>query len=841
VHQLKALKLTLPPGLIGNPQATPKRCSIIDVLGNACPLASRLGTLLPNYDEGLFGSGEVVAAIYNVTPERGYAAEFGVYLAALEKVALIYAKVGPAPDYRIQVTIPDIPNSGDIANSIATFFGDPATADGEPTPTAFLINPSDCSHGPFATEAQAESWDEQGQWVHASAPAPGVTGCDQLEFTPTIEALPTTNLADSPAGLDFNLKVPQGEDPKGLATPPLRDATVTLPAGLSANPGLADGLQGCTEAQIALDTTEPATCPLASQIGTAEVTTPLLEEPVQGQVFLGAPECSPCTEEDAQDGRMLKLYIQALQPQTGIDVKLAGKTSANPATGRLTTTFEDNPQFPFSDLQLHLKQGPRAALRTPATCGTYTTTTHLRPWSAPETPDADPSSSFAVTSTPSGASCATDPAKAPLSPALQAGTLNPLAGTFSPFTMKLTRGDGEQELSSLEVTTPPGIAADLRGVPYCPEAALAAAAKSSGHAEQSSPSCPAASQVGTATVGAGAGPSPYHVSGKVYLAGPYKGAPLSLAVVTPALAGPFDLGTVVVRAATYVDPSDAHLHVVSDPLPKILDGIPLDIRDVRVNVDRPNFTTNPTYCEPMSIFADVFGTAGAAARVSNPFQVGGCKGLGFQPKLSLRLKGGTKRGDTPAFTATLTARPGDANIGRAAVTLPHSEFLDNAHIKTICTRVQFNEGAGNGASCPAGSVYGFAKATSPLLEAPLQGPVYLRSSSHQLPDLVAALGGQIEVDLAGRVDSVNGGIRNTFEVVPDAPVTKFTLSMKGGAKGLLENSTDLCSSTHRATVLLTGQNNRTLATNPELIAQGCAKQAKKHHKKRGAHRRKHHR
>jgi hypothetical protein len=326
------------------------------------------------------------------------------------------------------------------------------------------------------------------------------------------------------------------------------------------------------------------------------------------------------------------------------------------------------------------------------------------------------------------------------------------------------------------------------------------------------------------------------VQGHAYLAPPYKGAPLSLAIITPALAGPFDLGTVVVKTALYVDPESARIHAVSDPIPTILEGIPLDLRSVALQMDRPDFTLNPTSCDETAVSASALSVLDQSAPLSDRFQVGGCGALGFKPKLSFRLKGATKRGDHPAFTATLKARPGDANIARAEVTLPHSEFLDQGHIKTVCTRVQFAAD-----QCPAGSVYGFAKAVTPLLDQPLEGPVYLRSSSHELPDLVASLGGQLNIVLDGHVDSsAKGGIRNTFEAVPDAPVTKFTLSMQGGKKGLLENSRDLCKSSPPALVSLEAKNGK-VDDFSQPLANDCKKQQKRHkHKKRGARHRKHH-
>ncbi|HEX3609887.1 MAG TPA: hypothetical protein VHU14_09525, partial [Solirubrobacterales bacterium] len=311
----------------------------------------------------------------------------------------------------------------------------------------------------------------------------------------------------------------------------------------------------------------------------------------------------------------------------------------------------------------------------------------------------------------------------------------------------------------------------------------------------------------------------------VYLSGPYKGAPYSLVVKTPAQAGPFDLGTVVVRAGIFVDPSTAQVTAKSDPLPQILEGVPISYRTIHVDIDRPDFALNPTSCDPMSIDGAVTSDRGAVANASDRFQVGGCAGLGFKPSLATHLSGGTHRGTHPRLQAVLRARPGEANIGRAAVTLPHSEFLDQSHIRTVCTRVQFVA-----SECPEASIYGRAKAITPLLDQPLEGPVYLRSSNHELPDLVVALSGQVKFNLVGRIDAVpSGGIRTTFESVPDAPVSKFVLTMQGGKKGLLVNSTNICARHDRLVARFDGQNGKVHDIEP-LLKNDCDKKRQLHRK-----------
>ncbi len=654
----------------------------------------------------------------------------------------------------------------------------------------------------YSTWSQPDSFLSQG--FDEQVPA----GCNQVEFDPTLEARPTTDVADSPSGLHVDLHIPQkeNESPGGRGQADLRDTVVTLPKGLVVNPSSANGLGSCTSAQVGYRagtsapmefTPDPAQCPPSSRIGTVELNVPAVDHPIKGGVYVATPHDNPF-------GSLLALYIAVDDPTSGVVVKLAGEVHADPQTGQLTTTFAGTPQQPFEDFHLEFFGGAGAALRTPAVCGTYSTTSSLTPWSAPESgPPATPSDTYSITREPGGGGCPSAGGGESNSPGFDAGTLAPIARAYSPFVMRLRREDGSQEFSSVSATLPPGLLGKLAGIPYCPEAAMTAAEAKSGRVEQASPSCPAASQLGTVTVGAGAGPAPYYTNGRLYLAGPYKGAPLSLVAITPAAAGPYDLGTVVSRVAVHVDPETARITAISDPIPHILQGIPLDVRSIVVNVDRADFTLNPTNCDPMTAGGEVTSVFGQIAPLSSPFQVGECSGLAFKPKLSFALTGKPNRGAHPALKAVLRMPEGGANIAKAVVTLPHSEFIDQGHFRTICTRVQYAQGA-----CPAGSIYGFARAASPLLEKPLEGPVYLRSSSHELPDLVISLDGQVHFDAVGHVDSVNGGLRTTFEAVPDAPVTSLVLKMQGGKKGLFVNSTNICAKNYRATVEFDAQNGK---------------------------------
>ncbi len=617
-----------------------------------------------------------------------------------------------------------------------------------------------------------------------------MTGCDQLSFNPSLYAQPTTSATDSASGIEVNLSVPQQFSPTIPSPTELRGATVTLPEGFSINSNAADGKTSCSDAEANFGTTLAAHCPDFAKVGSLTIDSSALPGPIPGFIYLGKP----------LPGNRYRVFLVADGFAT--HVKLAGTVTADPVTGQLRVTFTELPQSPLTAFDMHFFGSERGLLATPTQCGTYPVESTFEPWD-----DALGSQRstqyFTLTTGPHGAPC--PGAIRPFEPGFHAASSNHAPGSHSSFSLELTRADGQQNLAGLTVATPPGFLATLTGVTYCSEADIAHAADihAPGLTELESPSCPASSQVGTSIVGAGAGNHPLYVAGKAYLAGPYKGAPLSLVVITPAVAGPYDLGNVVVRAAIKVDPVDAHVTTISDPLPSIIEGIPLRLRSIRVNLDRPDFALNPTHCEPLSVSADIFGDQGSLASLRNHFQVANCGTLPFGPKLALRLSGSTRRSGNPALHATVTARPGEANIASTVVTLPHTEFLDNAHIKSPCTRVQFAADA-----CPASTVIGHASAVTPLLAQPLEGPVYLRSSSHRLPDVVATLHGQIDIELDGRVTATRGRLRTHFENVPDAPVTKFSLDLAGGKRGLLENGAveDICSVPELAAVRMTGQN-----------------------------------
>ena len=849
----------LPPGEIVDPNSTPKLCTEAQLVTRKCPEASQIGiaTVTTTFFSGV---GLGVSPVYNMVAVPGTPSTFGFDAAGVGIFTHITGALRSDGDYGLTGISREILARG--ANPILgvrlALWGDPSDPSHDPqraqclgghgeklcpaeeeSKDALLTTPVQCTGQPTVTRGRTDSWEETGvikTGSYESADLAGtpvaVNGCNQLHFEPTIEAKPTTDLADSPSGLEVDVHQPTDQDPGGTSPAIMKDLRLALPEGMSVNPSSADGLGACSEAQANVHTLTPSACPGDSKLGTVEVLTPLLNHPLSGALYLAEPFDNPSSS-------LIGLYLAIDDPSSGTVANLAGEVEADHTTGQLTTVFDENPQLPIEDIKAKLFTGARAALRTPATCGTYTSTAQMTPWSTPQTADAHPTGSFAITASPAGGSCPGSAAALPNAPGFTAGTITPQAAAFSPFVLKASRPDGSQELAKIETTLAPGLVAKLAGVPYCSEAQIAQAESrdkpGEGAVEKADPSCPAASQVGTVDVGAGAGPTPLHTSGRAYLAGPYKGAPLSLVVITPAIAGPFDLGAVVVRTALEVDPESTRVTAVSDPFPRILDGIPLDIRSIAIELSRPQFTLNPTSCDPSTISGTLTSVAGVGAGVSSPFQVGGCPALGFKPALSIKLNGATKRSKNPALRAILTMPPAGANVAEASVALPHSEFLAQNHIRTVCTRVQFAAAGGNGAGCPAASVYGSATATTPLLDQPLSGPVYLRSSTHQLPDLVAALHGQIDVDLVGRIDSKNGGIRTTFEGVPDAPVSKFILEMQGGKKGLLENSTNLCTSTNRATALFDGQNGKVSDFKP-VVKNSCkgkkSAKGKKHPKKR---------
>ena len=800
------------------------------------------------------------------------AADFG-YKAGGLFIGHIYQTLDPSREYAVKSTAPYIPDIIPIRNVRLTLWGvpgdpshDPVRAfpqvegpDGKPLPgpefgahvegpyRPLLNMPMDCGvdNGPFLYSG--DSWNNPGELTDQLPAITGdvnVTGCDdeRVRFNPAINLQPTDRSAGGPTGLDVHLEVeqrdqsvqnykflyPENEQLHGIDTPPMKKVVTTFPEGMTISTSAAQGLGVCSSAQLALGTNKPVTCPDNSQYGQLTLHTPILppDEPMRGYIYIAKKGDNPYNN-------FLSMYFVIEEPERDLRIKIPGKLDLDPVTGQIKVTFDELPQFPLSDMQLTFKGGVRSALAQPRTCGKKVITADFYSWADPTTPHRV-SSFYDVTKKADGSPCVNNLSERGFDVQMSAGTVNPNAASYSPFIFRMTRGDDDQELSQITTQMPPGLTAKLAGLTLCPEEAIEAAANPlrTGVEEREFPSCPASSQVGTTEVGSGVGVPLTYINGSIYFAGPYKGAPLSIVVISPILPGPYDLGNIVVRSAVHVDRSTTAVKVSTDPFPQIYQGIPVRIRDIRLKIDRNQVMLNPTNCDPKTIGAYLTGAGGdvnttaddTADVLTEPFQVANCSALDFRPRLSFKLKGGTGRGDHPALAATLVTQPGDANMRKVSVTLPPSTFIDQGHIRTVCTRVQYAAD-----ECPQGSIYGFAKAWSPLLDQPVEGPVILRSSNNPLPDLVMDLKGIIDVNVVGRIDSINARNRTTFEGIPDQPVSKFTLNLQGGGKGLLVNSKDLCSFNGRAKVLIDGQNGKTADHHPKL-KNGCAQEARRKRK-----------
>ncbi|HWO15427.1 MAG TPA: hypothetical protein VNM89_01790, partial [Solirubrobacterales bacterium] len=673
---LKDLTVTLPPGFVGNATAVPT-CSAVELFDfgtrtSRCPAASMVGIAEVALDPE---EPPEVSRVYNLVPDPGQAAKLG-FIAITVPVTLEVA-VSPEPPFNLITRLTDAYQAALVYGSKVTIWGNPADDLNDPIrgggaaipERAFLTLPRSCPATALEFPFSIASWQQPGDTVAQSALTPAIEGCEALGFAPEVSAAPSTDVAESPAGFDFEIEIddPGLIDPNDTADSDLKKAIVTLPEGLTVNPASANGLGACSEAQLSAESWDSAPgegCPNASKVATVDVETPLLNERLAGSIFLATPYENPL-------GTLLAGYLVIKQPERGIAIKLAGKIETDPASGQITASFDQNPQLPFSSLQVSFKSGPHAPLTTPPTCGDYEIKTELFPWSG--NAPVIRTDSFTIAQGPGGGPCARAPAELPHAPSFDAGSTSPISATHSPFVVNLRREDGSQRFSAVTVRPPPGLVAKLAGTEICPEGALAAAAAKAGKAEQAAPSCPPASQIGNVFAAAGSGPDPYWAPARAYLAGPHKGAPLSMAVIAPAVAGPFDLGTIVNRVALYVDAKTAEITAVSDPLPEILEGVPLDIRQISVRLDRPDFTLNGTSCDPLAVEGLLTSTLDALAPLHNRFQLSDCTRLAFKPRMTLRLKGPTKRSGHPALTIALRPRAGDANIASVSVALPRSE------------------------------------------------------------------------------------------------------------------------------------------------------------------------
>ncbi len=822
---LKDVRVDLPVGLSVNPEATPQ-CDLAAFETETCDPAATVG--LSEVTAAVLGvaAPPIPAIVYNLVPEEGHPALFGFRL--LGNSVLLKADVEWAGDYHegFTIAVPESP-IGRLLKNRLSFNGRAGNG-------TFLTNPSTCldptqsgNEHVYSTYLRADSVEQpNGSFPSGSSPfeaplPPGIkpTGCDEVPFKPTVAVAPGTDKTDSPSGPTVNLEVPFEASGTATANSNVRDADVTLAKGLGLNPAAAQNLVACSDAQLGKGTRNPVSCPDGSKIGTVSIETPPLPAgSLTGNVYLGSQ-----LSRDPQSGDLYRIFLDAESARYGVSVRLVGNVKADPQTGQLTTVFKENPQLPFTSVKIAL-DGAKGVLTSPPTCGPNQSTHELTAWSGSPDQGAQ-EGGFTLTSAPGGGSCPKSMAERPFSPGFEAQPAETAAKTYTPFSLHITRPDGQQEIKGVDLTLPPGATAKLKGVSYCPPEDIAKAGQRAGADEKKNPACPDNSKIGNVTVLSGSGPSPLKLEGTAFLAGSYEGSPLSFVLAVPALAGPFDLGTDVVRVPISLDPETAQIHPDTNQIPDVFAGAKIDIRSIFVNVNRKEFTLNGSNCRMGATAGSILGggadptnpAAFSSFGVSAPFQGTDCKKFKFKPKLNLRLFGKTHRNQHPKLRATLTAKPGNSNIGRAAVALPHTIFLDQASLGTVCTRVQFAA-----SQCPKKSIYGKARAFTPLLGKPLEGPVYLRSSNNTLPDLVAHLKGQVTIDLVGRIDSYKAGLRTTFAKVPDVPLNKFVMTIPGGKHGLLVSSTNLCARPVKALVQLKAQNGRK-ANRQQTIRTPCSK------------------
>jgi hypothetical protein len=835
-----------PEGVFGNPNAI-TNCTPAEFSLDGCPPNSQAGliTVYAN-DEGeqdhLLGT----APLFILEPSGEQTALLGFIVPTLDIPIQIPVTVRTGSDFGLTFTVSEITQVTPLSGADLTIWGFPALdshnterfpigAPGEPsncpgmadagcvgTPLRASIpihpltdNPTTCTGSNLPATLEVQTYQDPANLSHRATDYPATDRCDLEVFNPVLFATPTTSETDAPSGLDLELSAPQF---LGFAASPseLKKVVVTFPEGFTINPDAADGQTMCTEAEANFGSEGPAHCPDTSKIGTFSIGTRALNGRLEGAVYIGEPK----------PGDQYRLF--EIASGFGMNVKLVGSVRPDPTSGRLTGYFEGLPQVPFDDFQLHLFAADRGLMATPTACRVYTTSAEFYPWNA-TLAEQESTQIFGLTAGPGGSDCPGTPR--PFAPTLAAGTSNPDAGAFSAFTLKLDREDGDQYLGKLNFTMPPGLTASLRGITYCPEDAIAAAASKLGRVEQAQPSCPASSEIGTTNVAAGPGRHPFHAVGKIYLAGPFKGAPLSLVAITPALAGPYDYGTVVVRVAIRVDPLDAHVVADSETVPEIIGGIPIRMRSIRVSINRGEFMINPTNCDPFSVDSQGIGDEGTVADFSSFFQAVNCWNLPFRPKMSIAQLGGRKatgRGRDPRLRFNLRTPAGDANIKSVSVTLPKAFAIDQRHLGNICSRTQLAT-----ERCAGRQPIGSVTTWTPLLDQPLSGPAYAVSGFGKLPHLVFILGGQVTIMPEAESSSVHGGhLRTVVPVVPDAPIGHFRLDVLGGNKGYLVNTRSLCASAVVATVTYVGQNGKGL-TQHVKTKTGCGRGPRK--KKRQRH------
>ncbi len=878
----KDLRFRLPPGFVGNPTPFPQ-CSdaafgeVLNLV-NTCPGNTAVGVAVISIR--FPGEGEHIdtlpVPVFNLKPNVGEPARFGFEILGVP--VILDTSVRTGEDYGVTVSVDNINQSAAFLSSEVTFWGVPGDPShdrargwaclatglyglfnpervppcaplGQATPPPLLSMPTSCT-GPLQTSMLADSWAQPGSYAAPLAAAfePSLNGCNRLPFSPSISVAADGKAGSTPSGLAVRIHVPQGADldPEGLSEADVKNTTVTLPAGVALNPSAADGLDACPlltgnekvqeEKEgtggiegINLETPQPVNCPEASKVGLVRIKSPLLPNELTGAAYLAAQDQNPFAS-------LVALYILAQDPVSGTLIKLAGEVKPDPVTGQLVSTFLNTPQLPFEDFTLEFFGGDRAPLGTPALCGTYTTVASIAPWSG--NVPAEPSSTFDIATGPNGAPCPNptgdmDPKTLPFSPSLTAGTTSIQAGGYSPFTLTMSREDGDQNLSSIELHMPPGLSGTLAHVKLCPEA------------QANEGTCGPESLIGETIVSVGLGSDPFTVKGgRVYITEKYDGAPFGLSIVNPAKAGPFDLehdtsnpayqpacDCLVVRARIEVNPVTAALTVTSNPpgsefsIPTIIDGIPLQIKHVNVTITRPEFTFNPTNCDKQAVTGTLLSAEGSSDQLSLPFQVTNCATLGFKPQFSASTPGKPSRDDGVGLDVKVSYPAGaftkEANIRSVKVELPKQLPSRLSTLQKACTDATFNA---NPADCPAASRVGEATATTPLVPVPITGPAYFVShGGAKFPELIMVLSGYgITVDLHGETfinkESVTS---STFPAVPDVPIYSFELRLPAGPDSALAGNGNLCASHLVMPTFFTAQNGATLNQQTSVTVQGC--------------------
>ncbi len=861
----KDLNFNLPPGLLGNPTPIPQ-CTIkeffetVHAQENRCPPDSAVGVAVATVHEpAVVGTVTLTEPVFNIEPRVGEPARFGFYVVIANAPVLIDTAVRTGSDYGVTVSVNNITQTAAFLSSEVTFWGTPGdprhdgqrgwgclyqareassvqscTPAAEQHPKPFLSLPTSCTSA-LSSSVQGDSWDAPGAFfevTHAFEPSQPLGGCNRLQFAPEIKVAPDGQEASKPTGLTVDVHVPQevNENAAGLSSSNVKDITVAFPQGVTLNPSAADGLQACPEGAVGLlpgqgaqgeplftPTLPEAFCSDASKIGTVTIKSPLLPvgQPLQGALYLATP--APNGEAAHNPfNTLLAMYIIAKDPVSGVLVKLPGKAVLDPLSGQITATFENNPQLAFEDAEIHLFGGERAPLASPAHCGTYTTSASFTPWSG--TAPVSSSSSFQITSGPNGSPC--PPAALPFSPSLTAGSTNINAGAYTPLTTTINREDGSQQIQAVSLHMPPGLSGILKGVELCREA------------EANAGTCGPNSLIGHTIISVGLGADPFSVTGgQVFLTETYKGASFGLSIVNPAVAGPFDLGKVIVRAKVEVDPHTAALTVSTDEsgpyaIPHILDGIPLQIKHVNVLIDRPGFTFNPTSCNPQAITGTIKSAEGAAAPVSTPFQATNCSSLKFAPKFSVSTAGKTSKAQGASLKVKLSypsAPAGTyANVAKVKVSLPKQLPSRLTTLQKACTAKAFEADPG---SCPKESIVGQAKVLTPLLPVPLTGPAYFVSHGGEaFPDLTIVLKGYgVTVDLVGSTSIKNGITTSTFKATPDVPFSSFELTLPQGKFSALAANANLCKSKLTMPSEFQAQNGALFTQQTKISVTGCPK------------------